>query len=62
MIKYSEIINRFKKKSSSSSSKAIKTSELSVAGYGYMKRRLGLLSYEANELLEARRTEHAKNS
>ena len=60
MIKYSEILNRFKKKSSSP--KAIKSSELSVAGYGYMKRRLGLLSHEANELLETRRNEHSKHN
>ena len=60
MIKYSEIINHFKKKSSSS--KATRSSKLNVTGYGYMKRRLGLLSHEANELLEARRAEHTKNS
>lgn len=53
MIKYSEIINRFTKKSVAR--KAPKSKELNRVGYGYMKRRLGLLSHEANALIESQR-------
>ena len=53
MIKYLDIITRFTKKSTTQ--RASKADELHRVGYGYMKRRLGLLSNEANALIEAQR-------
>lgn len=61
MIKYSDIIKRFAKKHTTP--KTPKVNNLNRVGYGYMKRRLGLLSNEANELLEAQRASSTtKNS
>ena len=60
MIKYTEIINRIK--NSKSSKKPSEPNTLNRKGYGYMKRRMGLLSNEANQLMELQHSKDSANS